>query len=364
PKSVEIKKKENQGWFYWLAWVVAWLLITVALYLWLQRGLIPRTIAAPTREITPRPTMTALEFFDNDVVLPIYQHGRALSSIRRRVILNTLIPNRSRTEVVEYTVGRGDSVFGIARTFGIEPETVLWSNYDVLQDDPHSLSTGMELRIPPVDGIYYQWQEGDILESIASEFEADEEDVLAWAGNRLDLTDPQIETGAWVMIPNGQREIQQWIIPVPARGSAGVSTGMYGAGACAGGYDGIYGSGAFIWPTNYHTISGNDYWSGHLAIDIGVATGGPIVASDSGVIMFAGWAVGGYGFAVAIDHGNGYQTLYAHLSSVNVSCGQSVRQGQFIGLGGSTGNSTGPHLHFEVRYQGGFVNPWYVLPAP
>jgi murein DD-endopeptidase MepM/ murein hydrolase activator NlpD len=151
---------------------------------------------------------------------------------------------------------------------------------------------------------------------------------------------------------------------VIARGAAGVSSGVYGGGACPGGYDGLYGSGAFIWPTINHTISGNDYWSGHLAIDIGAALGEPISAADSGVVVFAGWATGGYGNTVAIDHGNGYSTLYAHLSSINVSCGRSVAQGQTIGYGGSTGNSTGPHLHFEIRYQGGFVNPWYVLPAP
>lgn len=139
---------------------------------------------------------------------------------------------------------------------------------------------------------------------------------------------------------------------------------MYGAGACPGGYEGVYGTGSFIWPAINRTISGNDYWSGHLALDIGAALGEPISAADSGVVVFAGWSTGGYGYAVAIDHGNGYQTLYAHLSKVNVSCGQSVSQGQTIGLAGSTGNSTGAHLHFEIRYQGGFVNPWYVLPAP
>jgi murein DD-endopeptidase MepM/ murein hydrolase activator NlpD len=110
--------------------------------------------------------------------------------------------------------------------------------------------------------------------------------------------------------------------------------------------------------------AGNDYWSGHLAIDIGSAIGEAIVASDSGVIVFSGWATGGYGNMIMIDHGNGYQTLYAHLNSVSVGCGRSVTRGQLIGRGGSTGNSTGPHLHFEVRYQGGFVNPWYVLPPP
>ena len=266
--------------------------------------------------------------------------------------------------MVEYTVSPGDSVFGIAQKYGLKPETVLWSNYSVLKDNPHALSAGMVLKIPPTDGVYYQWKESDALESVAAEYGAKTEDILYWSGNRIDLANPQIQPDTWVMIPGGQREFQQWIIPVMPRGSAGVSSGLYGGGACPGGYEGLYGSGAFIWPTINHGISGNDYWSGHLAIDIGSALGEPIVAADSGVVVFAGWAAGGYGYMVAIDHGNGYQTLYAHLSSVSVSCGRSVSQGQLIGFGGSTGNSTGPHLHFEIRYQGGFVNPWYVLPAP
>ncbi|MCK5430763.1 MAG: M23 family metallopeptidase, partial [Anaerolineales bacterium] len=98
--------------------------------------------------------------------------------------------------------------------------------------------------------------------------------------------------------------------------------------------------------------------------DIAAGDGAQIYAADSGVVVFSGWATGGYGYMIMIDHGNGYQTLYAHLSSVNVSCGQSVGRGQTIGYSGNTGNSTGAHLHFEVRFQGGFVNPWYVLPAP
>jgi len=278
--------------------------------------------------------------------------------------LYTIIPSRSRNDAVEYTVSLGDSVFGIAQKYGLKPETVLWSNYGVLKDNPHDLSAGMVLKIPPTDGVYYQWKESDTPESVAAEYEVKVEDVLYWPGNRMDLTNPQIQPDTWVMIPGGQRAFQQWIIPVMNRGAAGVSSGLYGGGACPGGYEGLYGSGAFIWPTINRSISGNDYWSGHLAIDIGSALGEPIVASDSGVIVFAGWATGGYGNMVAIDHGNGYQTLYAHLSSVSVSCGRSVSQGQLIGFGGSTGNSTGPHLHFEIRYQGGFINPWYVLPAP
>ena len=91
-------------------------------------------------------------------------------------------------------------------------------------------------------------------------------------------------------------------------------------------------------------------------------TGDNVYASDSGVVVYSGGISGGYGNMIMIDHGNGYQTLYAHLSAVSVRCGSSVYQGSVIGSAGSTGNSTGPHLHFEVRFMGGFLNPHYVLP--
>ncbi len=99
-----------------------------------------------------------------------------------------------------------------------------------------------------------------------------------------------------------------------------------------------------------------------MGIDIAAGMGAAIYASDTGVVVYAGPIGGGYGNMIMIDHGNGYQTLYGHLSQINVRCGANVYGGQLIGLAGSTGNSTGPHLHFEVRYLGGFVNPWKVLP--
>ena len=355
---------QSGGWFYWLAWLFAFGLILFAGYLGWQKFIVAQHDSPITSATHSQPTSVVLGTYADEVQLPEFDIRDGQMNIQRQSSLNTTIPDRPRSEAVEYTVSQGDSVFAIAAEYGIQPETVLWSNYAVLKDDPHSLSAGMLLKIPPTDGVYYQWQEGQTIAQVASEFEVEIDSILTWTSNRIDLTNPQIEPESWVMIPGGQREFQQWIVPVPARGSAGVSTGIYGGGACSGGYEGLYGSGAFIWPSSNHTIPGNDYWSGHLAIDIGTAIGEPILASDAGVIMFAGWSSGGYGYTVAIDHGNGYQTLYGHLSSVNVICGQSVRQGQLIGLGGSSGNSTGPHLHFEVRLNGGFVNPWYVLPAP
>jgi len=275
-----------------------------------------------------------------------------------------VIPNRPREEVLSYTVDFGDSVFGVAKKFGVKPETVLWANYDLLNDNPDLLMPGMALNIPPVDGVYYQWQDGDTLEAVAARFEVQVEDILNWPGNQIDLVNPEITPGTWIMIPGGRREFRQWLVPTIPRGAAGVSKAVYGPGACEGGYEGAFGSGAFIYPTTNHTLSGNDYWSGHLGLDLAAASGARVSAADSGVVVFAGWSYGGYGYMVMIDHGNGYQTVYAHLSQVKVGCGQSVSQGQMIGLAGSTGNSTGPHLHFEVRYLGGFINPWYVLPAP
>ena len=298
------------------------------------------------------------------VSLPAVQLSSQVRDIYRKALSHTLIPKRQSLKVQSYTVSTGDSVFEIAAKFKIKPETLLWANYDQLNDNPDTISLGMELNIPPADGVYYQWEQGDTVEAVAGRFEAKVDDILGWSENNADLTNPTFDEGSWVMVPGGHREFRQWVIPVIPRGRAGVSKSIYGEGACEGGYDGAYGTGAFIWPAGNHSLSGNDYWSGHLGIDIAAGEGAPIFAADSGVVVFSGWATGGYGYAIVIDHGNGYQTLYAHLSQISASCGRSVGQGTTIGYAGSTGNSTGAHLHFEVRYQGGFINPYYALPAP
>lgn len=314
--------------------------------------------------ITPPPVNIASSSNLGSAVLPAFFEMLPEPGINRRTALHTNIPTRARTETIKYTVTTGDSVFGIAKSFNLHPETILWANYDQLNDSPDMLDPGMELNVPPVDGVYYQWQDGDTLETVASKFDAKVDDILGWEGNHFDLTNPQVEPGTWIMIPNGHREFKQWVVPTIARANSGVLKSVLGPGACEGNYEGAYGSGAFAWPTASHVLSGNDYWSGHLGIDIAGYLGDGIFAADAGVVVFAGWANGGYGYMVMIDHGNGYQTLYAHMSTVSATCGQSVYTGSYIGAIGSTGNSTGPHLHFEVRYMGGFVSPWYVLPPP
>lgn len=349
---------KNERWLYWGAWFIAIALVAIAVYL----GWRVINVQASTSELpTPAPPVDK-QVDQSAVSLPNLPSTSVEPVISRRMDLHTIIPTRSRKEIQEYTVDTGDSVFAIANAFGLKPESVLWANYDSLKDNPDQLSPGMELIIPPEDGVLYEWNENDTLQGVAEKFKAESEAILGWSGNKLDLTNPVIAPGTLVMIPGGQREFQQWVIPTIPRGRAGVSSSLLGGGACEGGYEGAYGTGGFIWPADNHTLSGNDYWSGHLAIDIAAGEGAHIYASDSGVVVFAGSAFGGYGNMVVIDHGNGYQTLYAHLSSVGAHCGQSALQGQYIGTAGSTGNSTGPHLHFEIRYLGGFINPWYVLP--
>lgn len=342
-------------------WLVTISVVLLMVYFWLQRIKPEDTQPANEPPVTQVVRAASTPQLDKSK-LPAYEPGQPGISLSRQAFFHTIIPNRPRQDVSEYTVVAGDSVFGIAKKFNIQPETVLWANYDQLQDSPHELSIGMALNIPPIDGVYYQWQENDTFESVAAEFEASLKDIMNWPGNRLDLVNPEVKLEQWVMIPGGQREFKTWVVPQIARDKAGVSKSVYGPGACEGSYDGAYGTGGFIWPTVTRTLSGNDYWSGHLAIDIAASVGDPIFASDSGVIVFAGWAGGGYGNIIMLDHGNGYQTVYAHLNDVYVGCGQSVNQGNVIGAAGNTGNSTGPHLHFEIRIWGQYVNPWYVLP--
>ncbi len=360
PKKGQSDEQKRVNWQVWGSWVLTAVLVAVLVSVLYWQPIL-------AQEFAERQGSSDHEFFepdddamaDNLVNMPYYEVDPAAPALVRELETHTIAPTRPRTEPVEYEVVAGDAVFSIAKKYNISPESVLWANFDVLRDDPHSLDVGQVLRIPPTTGILYEWKEGDTLDGVARDFRASVDDILSWSGNRLDFTNPEIDPGEMVMIPDGRREFQQWVVPTIPVGRAGVYANFPGGCEITGG--GFFGGGWFQWPTDNRFLSGNDYWSGHLAIDIAAATGHPIYAADAGVVVFSGW-LGGYGNMIMIDHRNGYHTLYAHLSSMNVACGESVGQGRIIGRAGSTGNSTGPHLHFEVRYMGGFINPWTVLP--
>jgi murein DD-endopeptidase MepM/ murein hydrolase activator NlpD len=312
--------------------------------------------AVATSEAEALPTVSAADFAAVN-----YDLG---GEVVRRAQIHTDRPAQPRLEIEHYIVQSGDTLFGIAQKFGLTPETVIWSNRVTLNDDPHSLRPGMEFLIPPVNGVLYQVREGDTLKGIAEGTFVTEEDIVDWPANQLDPEDPQIEVGQYLMIPGGTGKLYQWEPPVIRRESVNVVPASAGAGACPGGYSGSVGTGYFVWPSSHHYLSGTDFTSYHAGIDIAAGFGEAVYAADSGVIVWAGPNNYGYGNMIIVDHGNGWQTLYGHLSQWNVSCGQSVAQGQVIGLAGSTGNSTGPHLHFETAYNGVRINPWTVLPPP
>ncbi len=287
--------------------------------------------------------------------------------IARKVQMHSIIPPRPNVEVITYTVQSGDSLFSIADEFGIRPETVLWGNHETLVDNPHFLKTNLDLNILPVDGTYYRWNEGDNIGAVAGYFGVEIEEIVEYPGNRFDLTEVEsgnlsIEPGTWLIVPGGHREIVDWGPPAISRDNP-ASASFYGPGHCGTISSGAVGTGTFVWPTTERFLSGYTYNPPlHPAIDIGGAEGNPIYAVDSGVVVYAGWSNFGYGYLIVIDHGTGWQSAYAHLSGVGVICGQSVFQGATIGALGTTGKSSGPHLHFEMMFYGGKVNPLGVIP--
>jgi LysM repeat protein len=308
--------------------------------------------AAPAEVLSPAqirlPLATAPQSASGDVI--------------RLADIHTVIPSRPRYEIVAYTIVKNDTLFGVAAKFNLKPETILWGN-PWLAENPNYMPPGRELYILPIDGALRIVQQGDTLDKIAQAFHGTVEDILNYPGNELDPNDPQIKDGQFIVIPGGWRDLVAWQLPTVTRRTSGLG-GSTEPGACAGPFSGSVGMGTFIWPANNHYLSGTDYLpNGHPGIDIAAGLGAPIYASDSGVVVFAGWSTRGYGNLIIVDHGNGWQTAYAHLSQINTGCGQSVFQGQLIGLSGSTGNSTGPHLHFEMRSDVfGRVNPWLYLP--
>lgn len=280
-------------------------------------------------------------------------------TIFRKLQVKTNIPERPKYEPELYRVVRGDSMYRIAETYKVKSETILYVN-EQLDDNPHSLRPGMELMIPPVDGLYYDWKEGDTFETVAKKFFAEPEDIINFPGNEIDLADPQVEFGKTIFIPGGSRELRNWAadLQTAARGANTGTGGGNATNACGGG---PVGSG-FGWPADDHTLSGNAYGPGHLGIDISAPEGANVYAAGTGVVTMAagGWNYG-YGNVVQIDHGNGYVTVYAHLSSILVSQCQTVGQGAVIGLAGNTGNSFGAHLHFEIRVGGSNINPYDIV---
>ncbi len=249
-------------------------------------------------------------------------------------------------EITIHNVQEGETVSSIAERYGLDVTTILWEN-DL--SETAKLKPGQELRILPVDGLRHKVLKGETIYSIAKKYGLDEAQaqvIVDYPFNEF-LNDETFELaiGQQLVIPQGVKPKA----PAPTRGRTAFGTLTPDAGT-------VTATGAFVWPASGGISQGYSFY--HKALDISNHGGGPILAADSGTVTVAGWIDNsGYGNRVMVDHNNGYVTLYAHMSVVQVKPGQRINRGDVIGQMGSTGRSTGTHLHFEIRQGGVLHNP-------
>ena len=256
-------------------------------------------------------------------------------------------------EIVVYTVKSGDSPSGIAKRFGITLNTLLWAN-DIR--NASLIRAGDQLVILPVSGVKYQVRRGDTIESIAKKFKPkDEPDLLSVIAditqfNGLAVNEP-LAADSIIIIPDGE------IGTLASAPSTSKLPAILHQNKGLPEYIGYF-LRPILGGRNARATKNNPRGlHGYNGIDLAVAHGSPLMASAEGTVIQAkstGWN-SGYGKYIVLTHPNGTQTLYAHLSSILVSIGQRVIQGATIGYVGSSGNSTGPHVHFEIR---GAKNPF------
>ena len=344
-------------------------LIVMVLVVWGIGSLIINGFAAsPEPSPTPSPTVIAIP---EEISTPKYSANQGSGGVIRQpdiqiTVAPTSSTSKEREDVIKYTVESGDTIFGIAEKFGLLPQTVLWSNRYILGDTPDGLGVGLEIVIIPVDGVYHMWSEGEGLNGVSEFYGVDPDVIVDYPLNNLDrntlgnYSNPNIEPGTMLVVPGGTRPTVTWVV---ARDQAVSGSSYLGPGACGGIIYGNVGTGSFTWPTTATWLSGYDYTPPtHNGLDFDGDFGSPIYAADSGVIVYSGWSDRGYGNLIVIDHDGGWQTFYAHLmDGTLLPCGSNVQKGDLIASMGSTGNSTGPHLHFELRQNGYPVNPWLYL---
>ena len=235
--------------------------------------------------------------------------------------------------MISYEVVSGDTLSSVAQKFGVSIDTIKWSN-DLKRDN---LSIGQNLQIPPVSGIVHKVKEGETVQSIAKKYKTASQNIVNFPFNDFaDLDTFALSVGQTLIVPDGvQPEAPAIARPLPPTFAGG--------------------TGQLLWPAA-GIITQYPVWY-HMALDIASPAGPGIAAAESGTVTLVEYLRYGYGYYVIVSHSDGLSTLYAHLSEIYVKTGDRLSRGQVLGRMGSTGRSTGTHLHFEVRKNGVILNP-------
>lgn len=257
---------------------------------------------------------------------------------------STNTPRASSQKSFIYTVEDGDTIAGIAANFNISTNTVLWANGLTAKD---TLRAGDHLIILPTTGVLHTVQGGDTVSEVANKYDVKSSDIVAYNNIEGD----KLSIGQKLIVPDGNIAPQQapLILPNNTRVADGDNAEPTPSPIKSAGS-------GWLWPTISHHMSQYFGQHGHTGIDIDNRSRPAVFAAQGGTIEFAGW-LGGYGNLIIINHGSGVTSYYAHLEKLYVGKGQKVTKGGAVGKMGSTGRSTGPHLHFEVRYDGRPINP-------
>ena len=309
----------------------------------------PPLLGSENNSIPPSDDGTQNPVPGNETSLQVTQDNALVAP---RNPLGTLSDN-TYGEITVYTVKSGDSPSAIAKRFGVSLNTILWAN-DI--HNPNAIKIGDELIILPVSGIKYEVKKGDTIESVAKRFKPkDETDISSVVADIINFNglsiNESLEVGSVIIVPDGEIAAQQGQTSVPRP----QETPSHTAGLPE--YIGYF-LRPIIGGRNVRATRNNPHGlHGYNGVDLANDCGLPVMASAEGTVILAkstGWN-GGYGKYIVITHPNGPQTLYAHLSSILVEVGEKIAQGATIGYIGTTGNSTGCHLHFEIR---GAKNPF------
>ncbi len=274
----------------------------------------------------------------NDVAYTLTPDGAA---ILKPTLVSTLPGIAGRKSLEYYNVRSGDTISSVASRFNLKMTTLLWENR---LTERSTLRIGQTLTILPSDGVSYRIGRGDTLAQIASRYKVKQDAIANFnqLGNKLSI-------GQIIIIPGGRPPAQAPVAvrppTKPAQGNQPITQPVITPSNTK-----------LAWPTLRRRLTQYFTWR-HSGLDIADSIGTPIVASEDGIVEVAGWNRGGYGYYIIIDHGGGLKTLYGHASQLLVTVGDRVTRGQLIAAMGSTGRSTGSHVHYEVRLNGRKVNP-------